>query len=194
MIPKILTNSLFVLITFAFLSFDLPRGWFKAGSASDCYEMGIDPGAGPNGKNVASIKSIKKTKGFGTLMQSCLADTFRGKKIRMSGYVKALNVKGWAGLWLRIDKENDYTETLGFDNMSNRPIRKTSDWTRYEIVLKVPEKAHSLAYGALLAGKGQIWFNDLQFEIVHDSVPTTGNDCKVCSKVLTEPGNLNFEK
>lgn len=54
---RILTSVLFVAITVTLLSFDLPAGWYKAGSAPKSYDMGIDKGAGQDGKNAATIKS-----------------------------------------------------------------------------------------------------------------------------------------
>lgn len=191
---QFLKRGLIVLIALTLFSFDLPTGWHKAGSAPECYDMGIDKGAGRDGKNAATIKSIKKTKGFGTLMQSCLPDKYFGKRVRMSGYVKSLDVRGWAGLWLRIDPKIEGGKLLGFDNMVNRPIRKTTDWKKYEIVMDVPKNANNLSYGALLAGQGQIWFNDINFEIVADSVALTSKDCHVCSPILNEPANLSFDK
>ncbi len=186
---------LFLLLgTLSIFSFDIPLSWYQAGSHPECYNMGIDPNVQYEGKKVVTIKSIKKTKGFGTLMQSCLADKYLGKRIKMTGFVKSQEVKGWAGLWLRVDKQNDVSEVLGFDNMSNRPIKGTSDWKKYEIVMVIPANAYSIAYGSLLVGQGQIWFSNISFEIVSDSIPTTHNDCKVCSKILNEPSNLNFEK
>lgn len=103
---KFLKNALIVLLTVTLFSFDIPNGWHEAGSKPECYDMGLDIGAGQDGKNAATIKSItKKTKGgFGTLMQSCNADKYLGKRIKMTGYVKTLDVKGWAGLWLRVDQ------------------------------------------------------------------------------------------
>src|SRR6185312_6905409 len=111
----------------------VPKGWHKAGSSPKSYVMGIDKGAGKDGKNAAAIKSIdKKINGFGTLMQSCLPDKYVGKRIRMSGLLKTRNVSDWSGLWLRIDQKGS-DETLGFDNMhdgNDRSIKGTSDWTK----------------------------------------------------------------
>ncbi len=194
MTTKILKNVLIVLTAITLFSFDMPNGWHKAGDDPESYDMGIDKGAGQDGKNAATIKSIKKTKGFGTLMQSCIADKYLGKRIKMTGYVKSLDVKGWAGLWLRIDETNLYQKVLGFDNMVNRPIKKTTDWKKYEIVMDIPPNAYNLAYGALLVGQGQIWFSNINFEIVDDTVSLSKKDCNVCSKILNEPTNLSLEK
>ncbi len=185
---KIISSVLFIGLTATLLSFELPEGWFKAGSKPKSYDMGIDNGAGKDGKNVATIKSIdKKIDGFGTLMQMSSPQKYLGQRVRMTGSMKSKNVKETAGLWFRVDQENP-KKTLSFDNMSNRPIKGTSDWKKYEIVLDVPFNASKLAYGALLSGTGQIWFDNLNFEIVDSTIATTGR------KENTEPVNLNFDK
>jgi hypothetical protein len=38
----------------------------------------------------------------------------------------------------------------------------------------VPSRSYINSYGVLLSGTGQIWFKDVNFEIVDDSVPETG--------------------
>lgn len=180
------------------MSFDLPKGWFAAGDSPAKYEMGIDKGAGQDGKNAATIKSIeKKINGFGTLMQNCLPEKYLGKRVRMSGMIKTKDVSDWAGFWFRIDGANT-EKTLGFDNMhdgkKDRSIKGTTDWKKYEIVLDVPSKSTNLAYGALLCGTGQIWFDTISFEIVDSSVPTTGLDENEPNSSPYEPTNLDFEK
>jgi hypothetical protein len=189
--------SLSLLIAAAFcFSYDVPKNWRIAGSQPDKYEMGIDKGAGQNGKNVATIRSVKrKIKGFGTLMQTCLAEKYAGKRVRMTGYIRSEGISvndrnNWAGLWFRVDPVDvkKTRRSLAFDNMYDRAVKGNTDWTKYEIVLDVPKEAYKLAYGALLSGTGQIWFDNISFEIVDNSVPSTS------ISPLTEPQNLNFEK
>ena len=86
--------------------------------------------------------------------------------------MKSQGVADWAGFWLRVDQEGS-EQSLSFDNMHDRPIKGTTDWKKYEIVLDVPNNASNIAFGALLAGTGQIWFANINFEIVDNSVPTT---------------------
>lgn len=181
--------SSFLLATMLLCSYDLPKNWFKAGSEPDSYEMGIDKKAGVSGGNAAIITSTeKKIKGFGTLMQNSLPGKYLGKRIKMSGYVKSENVDLWAGLWLRVDGKDK--SSLSFDNMYDRAIKGTTAWKQYEIILDVPEGATNIAYGALLAGPGTIWFDDLKFEIVSDAVTTTGKEKTTPDK----PSNLSFEE
>ena len=193
--PKsILNYVLLVGTTIALLSFDLPAGWFAAGSKPKSYEMGIDKGAGQDGKNAATIKSIEKMiKGFGTLMQQKKPDNYLGKRIKMTGFMKSENVANWAGLWFRVDQTGSQ-QSLSFDNMGDRPIKGNTSWTKYEIVLDIPENASQIAYGALLDGTGQIWFDNIAIEIVNDSVPTTGLQNGKKSATQNEPTNLDFEK
>ncbi|MFA9213433.1 MAG: hypothetical protein ACEQSR_06250 [Candidatus Methylacidiphilales bacterium] len=161
---------------FSTFSFTIPDGWFVAGNKYKSYEIGTALAEGKDGKNCATIQSKeKKIRGFATLMQTATASKFHGKRLKMSGYLKVQDVKKFAGFWLRLDSrgENNKYKMLGFDNMSNRKIKGNIDWTKYEIVLDVPTETVSIAYGALLAGTGKIWFDDITFEIVDETVPTT---------------------
>ena len=78
--------------------------------------------------------------------------------------------------------------------MNDRKITGTTSWTKYEIVLDVPSNAFKLAYGVLLDETGQVWFDNVTFEIVSDKVKTTGSINGGTSPVQNEPTNLNFEK
>ena len=187
-------NVLLVLTTMLLFSFDLPTGWFSAGSKPKSYEMGIDKGAGQDGKNAATIKSIEKDiDGFGTLMQQTKPDKYLGKRIKMTGYVKTENVAYSSGLWFRVDQAGS-KEPISFDNMHERPIKGTTGWSKYEIVLDVPINASLIAYGALLTGTGQIWFDNLTIEIVDNSIQPTRPMNPKPSVTLNEPTNLDFEK
>lgn len=198
---KIIKNALLVGFVTVFMSFDLPTGWFKAGDMKNSYEMGIDKGAGQNGDNAATIKSIDpKIDGFGTLMQDFQPGKYLDKRIRLTGLLKTKDVSNWAGLWVRIDTKTS-VKAVVFDNMLNgkidRSVKGTTNWKKYEIILDVPSNASNIALGALLAGTGQIWFDDLNFEIVTTDIPTTGieEETKASTRMSSriEPVNLDFE-
>lgn len=146
----------------------LAKGWFAAGAAPDDYEMGSDGGGGYSGY----IKSRGQPRGFGTLMTMTEADPYRNKRLRMTGYAKSASVHDWGGFWMRIDGPNQ--ELLGFDNMHDRPITGTTEWTKNQIVLDVPVESSRIAYGVLLGGDGQVWIDDIKFDVVGKEVPTTG--------------------
>lgn len=186
-----LIGAVVALSTAFTLTAETPKGWFPAGSHPKEYEMSLDRAVTHGGKASASLTSIAaKTSGFGTLMQSFGADSFRGKRVRMSGYVRSQDVGDWAGLWLRVDGPRN--QTLSFDNMQSRAIKGTRDWQKYEIVLDVPEEALEIAFGLLLTAKGQVWMDDLKFEVVGKDVPTTGGSPS--RQAPKGPANLDFEE
>ena len=158
----------------------LPDSFFRAGAQPNSYFMGVDKGAGKDGNNVITIKSIDKSiQGFGTVMKNIHPEKYLGKRIKMTGYLKTKDVENWAGFWLRIDGEKE-SASLAFDNMKNgktdRSVKGTTDWKQYKIVLDVSEEATNIAFGTLLAGTGQIWFDKIEFEIVDDNTDRTGPD------------------
>ncbi len=148
-------------------------GWFPAGSNPSDYEMAIDRNATHGGKASAYVKSVvPHPDGFGTLLQSFSADAYRGRRIRLSGFLRSEDVRNWAGLWLRVDGTNG--QVLAFDNMQNRALRGTMGWSRQEIVLDVPEASQMVFMGLLLTGPGQVWMDDLKLEVVGTEIPVTG--------------------
>lgn len=170
---------------------EAPKGWFKAGKSPKDYESAIDRDVVYQGRPSASLKSIvEKPAGFVTLMQMSKADKFRGKRVRFCGYLRSKDIKESAAMWLRIDGPKG--EPLGFDNMQQRPIKGTTEWKKYEIVLDVPEKAKELAFGLLLTGPGQIWMADLNFETVGQETATTA--ASATANVQDAPANLSFDK
>jgi hypothetical protein len=150
--------------------------WFKVGNAPKQYENFIDSSNQRDGKNVMTLKSIDTNiNGFGSLMQNMKPDKYLGKKVKMTGYLKSKDVTNWAGFWLRVDQAGSQ-QSLSFDNMHDRPIIGTTNWKKYEIVLDVPKEASNIAFGALLIETGQIWLDNVNFEVVDNSVPTTGQE------------------
>jgi hypothetical protein len=151
------------------------------------YEMNFEKDPEFSSQNIFTIKSVKnKIKGFGTLVKNVKSNLYLGKTVKMTAYVKSEKVKSWAGLWMRVDYYN--AGVLAFDNMQNRPIKESTNWTKYEVVLFVPKDATSISYGVLLDGTGQIWFKDVTLEVVDDNVPETG------SKKGREHKEISFER
>ena len=76
-----------------------------AGSHPDEYEMIVDQATKHGGAASATIrcKEDNPSNGFGTLMQTFKAEKYRGKRLRLTGYVKSEGVADWAGLWVRVD-------------------------------------------------------------------------------------------
>ena len=178
---------------FGFTTNELPKNWFKSGSKSESYKVATDSIIFQSGKKSVSIASLDSSiEGFETIMQYCSAKNFLGTRIKMTGYIKSENVADWAGMWLRIDSKTQ-GESLGFDNMQDRPIIGNSDWTKCEIVMDVPAESITLNFGALISGTGKIWFDNVTFEILDNASPKVSEELN--SLPLPEkPQNLDFEE
>ena len=161
-----------------------------AGSDPANYEMARDSVVSRGGKVSGRLASTSKPKGFGTMMQCVDAADYRGKRIRFSGFVKAKDVTDWAGLWMRVDGSGTPPQALAFDNMEGRPIKGTSDFVSYNVVLDIGTDANDICFGILLSGEGKVWLNSAQFEPVPTTVPVTD---KMSMKQSKAPKNLDFD-
>lgn len=91
----------------------------------------------------------------------------RGKKIKLTGYLKTENVTGnGAGLWIRLDGVNRYNRVKGFDNMRDRAVQGTTDWKQYTIELDYDgSEVKQIVVGGLIVGEGKMWVDDLQVTV-----------------------------
>ncbi|MCY6371223.1 helix-turn-helix transcriptional regulator [Clostridium ganghwense] len=150
------------------------KGWIITGTAPEKYQISIDNKIYHMGSKAATICSVAdefSTEEYGTIMQQISAKNFVGKRMRFSGFVKTQEVEGWCGLWMRID--NALSVTLKLDNMQSRAITGTTEWNYYSCVLDIPENGAIINIGVLLTGKGQIWFDNADFQEVDHNTPTT---------------------
>jgi hypothetical protein len=151
----------------------LPAAWHVTGSRAPDYEAGILPGITYGEDRVAQLRlraTVAKPDGFGALVQTIAAPRYLGRRVRYSAVMRTREVTDWAGLWLRIDDPNG---TLVLDNMQDRALRGTTDWTEAAIVLDVAEQARRLLFGALLSGAGAVDLARLRFEEASEDTPVT---------------------
>ncbi|WP_100331942.1 helix-turn-helix domain-containing protein [Bacillus xiapuensis] len=168
------------------------NGWFLSGSNPFNYEMGIDHEIVHQGKASGYLKSktVLDSTEFATMMQTFKANRFVGKRIRLSCFIRTKDVDAYAGMWMRVDDTRG--DVLQFDNMSNRPIKGTTNWNRYSIILDVPAQSAVISFGIILSGQGTVWADQFSFEEVNDSIPTT--NLEVQGELRDEPVNLSFEE
>ena len=137
-----------------------PTGWTGVASLAKFYDYAVDSTIVQHGKYSLSIASKGNGGVFGNVM-FYNANRFKGKTIELRGYIKTENVTGgYAGFWLRIDG------TSAFNNMADQNIHGTTDWKEYSITLPYDdEKAININAGALLVGRGKMWFDNMQLLI-----------------------------
>ena len=151
----------------------LPAAWRMTGSRAPDYEAGLLPVASYDGDRIAQLRlrpAVFEPAGFGSVVQSIAAARYLGRRVCFSALIRTAGVTGWAGLWLRVDGPGG---PLILDNMHDRALRGTTDWTRASIVVDVAEHAKALLFGALLSGAGALDLTRLRFEEVGAAVPVT---------------------
>jgi hypothetical protein len=185
---RILRDNLKEVPPLASKSSNIPEGWFKSGSTPEDYEVSFDYDNKFRGNPICYIKSRTSPRGFCTLMQVIKADSYIGKRVKLIGNARSDGLERWAGFWMRVDGPE--RKTLKFDNMQDRPIKGTTGWTKYQVVLDVPADSVQIAFGLLLDGPGEVGMADLSFDIVSSDVPTT--DLATVTTYLEKPLNLKF--
>jgi hypothetical protein len=183
-------------------------GW--TGPDSSDYEAGIDRKVFRGGRASLTIKAAHAQAPNYAVRQFIRADEYRGKRIRLSGYVRPGDAEQSA-LWLRVDMENgDYIldGMLGFAPQDGK--RGKGGWVQVMLVTDVPKDAIGIAYGARMSGKGQMWADDLALSVVDKGImtnsierrPFKGAGAKAAIQRIREeyaaapvvPVNLDFER
>jgi hypothetical protein len=176
-----------------------PSGWSIAiegsgipgGQNASDYAAEIDRKVTHGGQGAMSLRSVVAApKDFRAVTQCVKADLYRGKRVRLAGYLRTRDVADWSGLWLRVDGP---ARLLAFDNMEPRAVKGTTDWTRYEVVLDVPEAAVRLAFGPVLRGAGQVWADDLTLDVVDPKAIQSTQPPGYVLNPAEHASNLDFE-
>jgi RNA polymerase sigma factor (sigma-70 family) len=163
------------------------KHWTMTGAAPHDYELVLADELHEGGRVAVLRSKVKSPRDFGAICQVISAEDYRSRRIRFSARMRAVNVGGWAGLWMRVDGRH-VQEPLAFDNMEERSLRGTTDWQPHVIVLDVAPEAEAIYLGALLSGSGELCLSGLAFEEVGSDVPVTGQK----TDHPRHPRNLDF--
>jgi len=126
--------------------------------------LGVEREKPYEGKISAFIKSINEnSQGFGFMMRyTKKISAYKGKTIRMSAYIKALNVQQFAGLWIAPDGNKD-----GNNYHETGSLTGTTGWKKDVIILDVPQDTADFRFGVKLQGAGKVWVDAFKFEVVN---------------------------
>lgn len=165
------------------------KGWSLSGSNPELYDLMADSTVCHTGTQSGLLYSKAEVdqQQFATMMQGFQAREYRGKRLKLSCFLKTESADK-CGAWMRID--NIGGDTIQFDNMDSRSLEGTIDWNHYSIVLDVPEDSATIHFGVLLIGKGKVWADGFRFEEVNEKVPTTNLFSE--EQLPAQPTNLDF--
>lgn len=149
-----------------------PLAWMGGGRGYEIAADGEVVHGGAGSGRITAKQLPPGDKNAAPLVQVLPAGPFRGKRVRLSGWLRTRDITtGWAGLWMRVDSAAK--PNIAFDNMPDRGPRGATDWKQYEVVLDVAEEASDIFFGVILAGNGTVWADDLKVEEVPKTVPVT---------------------
>jgi hypothetical protein len=141
-----------------------PEGWFTfqhAGNAS--YRYVVDADAPHSGSRSLRIENIGPEP-YGAIAQSLDAKPHVGKVAKLSGWLRTKDAgDGGAGLTLLVQQGGNI---LAHNFMYDAAVTGTTDWKRYTITVPIPKGADRLEIGAMLRGRGALWFDDAELEFV----------------------------
>lgn len=105
-----------------------------------------------------------------SLTQRIKASQYRGKTIRLKAACRSkVESPGFAFFRLTVDPGVLESAHNGmpplFDSLDSFRI-ENSDWSVYEIVVKVPEEAESITYGIYLRDSGTVWIDEVSIEVI----------------------------
>ena len=139
---------------------EMPKNWNLVNSE---YEIKLD-----EKEHVSLKKSLRiQGKNFNTdasgISMAFPTYLVKGKRIEFKGKIKTEGVKnGYAGLFWNVIN-ND--KLIGFDNMQDRGLKDSHDWTEVSIRMSIDTSATLIEFGGLLTGQGTAWFDDFEIRI-----------------------------
>lgn len=160
-------------------SWHVPAGWSAQETESREYRVGLDRRLLHQGKPSLFIRSlVPEPEGTVDVLQTFRANRYRGKRVRLSGFLRTEKVATQASLFVRIGADDPVLRSYDRVGASG-----TGPWKLYELVADVPSGADSIQFGISMDGTGTLWAAHFRFEAVSSSVPLTAPN---------KPRNLNF--
>jgi len=166
----------------------------------DVYTVDIDHSVAHSGTASARIAftdtdRLHQPKYYAYISTRIPADIFRGKRVRLSAYMRTVSATVGIELWMKVPGTIEGTPTDPYIPMSwddtqygYRNVFGTKDWVNEAMVLDIPPEADYLVFGVRTGNYGQAWVDDVRLEVVGPDVPTTGRESS------RQGENLDFEQ
>lgn len=145
-----------------------PTGWVTGQHAGvPSYTFALDEKVRREGKQSLRIDNIGPEP-YGAIYQPLPIAGLAGTTLRLTAWVRTQNAggerKGWgAALQLQAKKGGS---PLAYNDLSAHLISGSSEWTRREVVVAIPKDAEHVEVGIMLRGKGSVWLDDVELEVV----------------------------
>lgn len=181
----------------------LPGGWrLEAHPSVQHYRIGLDRQVFHGGKSAGLLESQQaefQKNHYASMVQSLDIRSHRGKRLRLSAFLKTQDVQESA--YLEVNIPHLYADDS--DNFRLKPpIRGSTDWKRYEVEFTVSDLAGTaeIECSVDLHGPGRVWIDDVSLELVGDlgnartTPPATNQNPQTPSGLFDQLANTSFEQ
>ena len=173
-ITSIFLFTIFVTSAQCYAVDPLPDYWSQWEVEKGTFTAGIDKETYRSKPDSLTIRNDSKSKSAENsrsgICQTIKIDKYLGKRIRYFAYIKTKNLEQWAYTYARSGKIYPFEGIKG-----DKSKGVTKDWTPVSLVFNIHKNHNkdriSLCF-SLWEG-GQMWVDDIKWEIVDDSVPLT---------------------
>ncbi len=135
-----------------------PTKWIFLSSDQSSYKAGGDAPSTAYPAGLLWLSSVSNI-GSGYTVGTIPVAQYRGKRVRLTGVLRAAGVDKGAGAWMVVAGAG---KVDSFDYMLDRSLQGTTGWTPFTILLDVPRDASAIRFGLLLRGRGQLWATNLE--------------------------------
>ena len=141
-----------------------PEGWFSVQHAGELsYVFRLDPAIRHSGAQSLRIDNVGPEP-YGEIHQQLGAASFRGKTLRVRGWIRTRGVTGnslapGAVLTLQALRSG---AIVAYNHGGDEVQKGDSEWTRHDTELAIPSAADQIEFGAMLPGPGQMWVDDIE--------------------------------
>jgi hypothetical protein len=137
----------------------LDRWELEAGFGEEAGPGPDDYSAAAEGPCAVLSSAVPEPRGSAVLVQEVFAEDFRGAPVLFGGEIRAEDAAARAGLCLEVLEPGWRAQP---DRALDRVVTGAAgrDWSRQQIIMRVPENAEVIRFGVVLAGRGAVWLRN----------------------------------
>lgn len=139
-------------------------GWSIEGHARNAYAAETDGQITRDGHPTVRFHPTRVTGGaYATFMTTLEAGPLRGRRAHATVWVRTEGVTARGDVWLRVQASDSPVDGPGLATSMAR-LAPNADFSRYELVVDVPDSAASVQLGVGLGGPGMLWMDGVKVE------------------------------
>ncbi|MBS0321829.1 MAG: hypothetical protein JSR18_14895 [Proteobacteria bacterium] len=127
------------------------------------YDFDLDTAIHYAGKHSMRITNVGPEP-YGAFYQVLPAQSYRGKTLEFSGYIRTVNATGGGAQLTLLARSSGAILAHAF--LDDPGVVGTHDWQRYSVRLKIPKDAQRVEVGGMLVGPGTAWFDTVMLSEV----------------------------